>query len=887
MSRLISFWRNLLFRRRVDRALDDEVRATFDLLVDERLAAGATLDEARRAAALALGGPEAVKQQVREARAGAGLDSLLRDVRYACRGLRRAPVFMAAGLLSLGLGLAGSAVVFSLADAYLFRSRPGIADPARLAEVGRSDAGEGSGEYRGDGFDTFSYPAYLDVRERQTTFQSLAAYKGNAVFGLGGSATAQRVSGAYVSANFFDVLGARFALGRGFRPEEERLGDPRAVAVISHRLWRSAFNGDAGIIGRAIRLNGRPFTVIGVTAERFGGSTIDAESLWAPITAWPDGDDDLSRVGLRGRQWLMGIGRLRDGVTIDQARAELSRIGRDLRREHPEVHRLDGFDVQPAGPIPVVGRAIVGRFVALLSAFVGLILLIACFNVAGMLLTRGAGRAEEIGVRLALGATRPRVIRLLLVESLIVALGGAVVGLAAAWAAIRVLEASLPALRFELAFGMGVDARVAAFALIVAVVTGVAFGLAPARAATRLDVAAAIVRGSGGSPRRLRLRSAFVMAQLALSALLVVCALLLGRSLRHAGAIEPGFDLDRVEAAGVNFRLAGYSLERAQTLADTLLARIEQNPAVEAAALARVPPLTGEREGGRFSLPDRVGDASVIDGSQNIVTPGYFRTVGLSFVEGRNFTAADRGGASGVAIVNETLARMAWPGQPPLGKRFMLGSGRWPVEVVGVVRDAKYRTIGERATPFFYVPLTQRPESMLWILTRPTRGSAAAEVRAAVQALDPNLPIIHQGSLAELSAFTLFPQRVAAWLAAIVGVTGILLAALGVYGITTYEAGERRREIGIRVALGAPQRQVIGGIVRGSMRLAVVGVVIGLVAASFVAGLLEGLLYGVRPLDPLSFVTAGAIVLGLALAASVIPAARAVAASPLDALRRP
>jgi predicted permease len=879
--------RNLLRGNRIERELDAELRATLDLLTSEKMRAGMRPDDARRAAALELGGLEPVKEQVREVKAGASIELLLQDLRYALRTLRRAPMFAFTAALSLGIGIAGNAVVFSVADAFLFRYPSGIASPVDLVEVARSDSGEGGGIYSGEGFDTFSYPNYLDYRARQTVFDGLAAYHvgGLARFGLGLGDEAVPVPGAYVSANFFDVLGVQMARGRGFLPEDERLDHPNTVAVISHRLWQTQFNATPDIVGRSVRLNGRPFTIVGVTDASFKGYTIDDQRLWVPITAYPDGDD-LRRVGLRGRQWLMGIGRLKRGVTIEQARNEMSRIGQALRREFPDENRRHGLAVASAGAIPVDIRGVMTRFVALLSALVGLVLLIACFNATGMLLARGVTRAPELGMRLALGAARARVVRLLVLESLSISLAGAIVGLVMAGAVIGVVERAIPLLpNFALSIDLVIDWRVMAFSVGLAVLTGLASGLGPALAATRVELAATLNRDRTGGAPRLRARSIFVVAQVALSVLLVVCALLLTRSIRHATQIAPGFRVAGVEVIGLNHRLGGFDTERGRLFADALMARIQNLPGLEAAAAARVVPLTMEREGGRFWLPGELGTDRAIDGSQNIVTPGFFRTLGLELVAGRNFDQTDRADAPAVAIVNETLARRAWRSESAVGKRILVGARRFPIEVVGVVRDAKYRTIGEGPTPFFYVPAAQRYEPISWILVRPTGQSLIPQVRAVIREMEPNLPVVQAGTLADMTAFTLFPQRLAAWLAAIVSTIGIFLAALGVYGIAAYNASLRTREIGIRVALGAVRAQVLQLILRHAGRLAAVGIAFGVFAAGLATGMLEGMLYGVRPLDLISF-AGGAIVFGaLALVASLIPAWRAASVNPVDALR--
>jgi macrolide transport system ATP-binding/permease protein len=886
-SRAAALWRNLIRRDRVDRDLDAELHATLDLLAAEKMRAGMRPADARRRAAIELGGLEPVKEQVREVKAGASIELLLQDLRYAARTLRRAPMFAFTAALSLGIGIAGNAVVFSVADAFLFRYPSGIASPDRLAEVGRTDTGEGGGIYSGEGFDTFSYPNYLDYRARQTVFDGLAAYHvgGLARFGLGLGDEAVPVPGAYVSANYFDVLGVQMARGRGFLPEDERLDHPNTVAVISHRLWQTQFNGTPDIVGRAVRLNGRPFTIIGVTQASFNGYTIDDQRLWVPITAYPDGDD-LKRVALRGRQWLMGIGRLKPGVTTEQARDEMSRIARGLQHEFPDENRRHGLAVESAGAIPVDLRPVMTRFLALLSALVGLVLLIACFNATGMLLARGVTRAPELGMRLALGAARMRVVRLLVVESLTISLAGAIVGLVVASWVISLLERAIPLLpNFALSIDLFIDWRVIAFSVGLALVTGLASGLGPALAATRVELAAILNRDRSGGAPRLRARSVFVVAQVALSVLLVVCALLLTRSIRHATQIDPGFRVAGVEVIGLNHRLGGYDAERGRVFADALMERIQSLPGLEAAAAARVVPLTMEREGGRFWLPGEVGTERAIDGSQNIVTPGFFRTVGLELIAGRNFNETDRAGAPAVAIVNETLARRAWPGETAVGKRILVGAGRRPIDVIGVVRDAKYRTIGESPSPFFYVPAAQRYEPISWILVRPSGPSLIPQVREVIREMEPNLPVVQAGTLADMTAFTLFPQRLAAWLAAIVSAIGIFLAALGVYGIAAYNASLRTREIGIRVALGAVRAQVLQLILGHAGRLAAVGTACGVVAAGLATGLLEGMLYGVRPLDPISF-AGGAIVFGaLALVASLIPAWRAASVNPVDALR--
>jgi putative ABC transport system permease protein len=885
LPRLAALWRNLLHRRRVERELDDELRSTLDMLVDAKRRQGLGAEDARRAAAIELGGVTVVTQQIREAKAGAGVASLLDDLRYGARALGRSPLFTLTAVLSLGVGMAGVAVVFGLADAYLLRHRPGVAEPARLAEVGRLRLHDVEDE--GGGFETFSYPNYLDYRARQTVFDGLAAYHvgGLARFGLGTGQEAVPVLGAYVSANFFDVLGVAMARGRGFAADDERLDRARAVVVISHRLWQTQFQGAPDVIGRTVRLNGRPFTVIGVAGPDFSGYGLEDQRLWVPLTAYPDGDD-LRLVGQRGRQWLMGIGRLKAGVGFEQARGEMARIAADLEREFPDDNRDHGLGAEPAGTVPVDARPLVYRFVGLLFALVGLMMLIACFTTAGLLLARGVTRAPELGIRLALGAARARIVRLLVIESLTIAAAGAVVAVALAWVGTTVLVNAIPtAPNRNVELRWGLDWRVVVFSVGLSAVTGLICGVVPAWTATRPMLASMLSRQRGGSAPRLRARTIFVVAQVALSVLLVVCALLLTRSMRHAAGIDPGFRMEGLEVVGLDLRLGGYDEARGRVLAEELMRRVDSLPGVRAAGSARVVPLTREREGGRFWLPGEFGPEKMIDGSQNIVTRGFFDALGLTLLAGRPFAPTDRQGAPAVAIVNETLARQMWPGQEAVGKRILVGRSRWPVDVIGVVRDAKYRTIGETPSPFFYIPSAQRYEPVQWIVLRPTTGSAIPAVRAVVRELDPNLPVTRAGSFAALTAFTLFPQRLVTWLATIVAATGVFLATLGVYGIAAYHASLRTREIGIRVALGAARRQAVGLVLAQTGWLALGGIALGLSAAALATRLLEGLLYGVRPLDPVSFAGGAIGFASLAVVAGLIPARRAASVNPVEALR--
>jgi len=801
-----------------------------------------------------------------------------RDVRLATRTLRASPMFTLTAVLSLAIGIGGTTVIFGVADTYLIRPWPGIADPDQLVEVGRIDM-PGPGPDTGDGFSTFSYPNYQDYLARQSVFQSFAASRIGDAVGLGDGTRASRVAGEYVTTNYFSVLGTPIARGRDFVPDDLQLTVPASVAIISHRLWRSQFGGDPNILDRTVQLNGRPFSIIGVAAAGFNGHNIARADIWMPLTAFPDAD--LQRFGRRGQQWLDGIGRLKDGVSAAQARDEMSRIARDLAREYPEDNRRHGLGVEPAAALPVDGRSSISRFIALVGALTGLVLLIACTNVGGMVLARGVNRAKEMSLRLALGAERARLVRLLIAESVVVALAGAALGLLLAWWGVALLGQLPPTFRIQLTYDVQVNWRVTAFSMAVATLTVIACGLFPALQATRIDLATAIKPTSTSAPKRLRARQVLLSAQVALSMLLVVTAMLLGRSLTNANAIDPGFTLDGVEVADFDLRLGQPGSPRA--FFDELMARVQQLPELDSAALARVAPLTREREGGRVWRLGEQGDERAITVSRNFVSPDYFRVLRIPLLRGRVFDERDRAGAQPMAIVNETMARQTWPGQDPVGQLLQGRTGR-PLLVVGLVRDTKYRTIGEDPTPFVYISAAQTNEAIMRVLLRSKGASLIPHVRAIVAEMNPNLPM--EGStLSDLTAVVLLPHRLASWLAAGVAVIGAFLAALGIYGLAAYNVTQRTREIGVRVALGALRAQVVRLILGGTAKPVAIGAAIGLLAASLLTRLLVGMLYGVGPLDLVSFVGGALSLIAVAALSTLVPARRAAAVNPVDALR--
>ena len=808
------------------------------------------------------------------------LDSLRLDLRHAVRSFVRSPAFTLTAILSLAVGVGSVSAIYSLADTLLLRPAPGIGEPDRLVDLGRSQDGQG--------FDNVSYLNYVDYRDRTTTLAGLAAlmFEPRST-SLAGPEGAEAVHTSIVSGNFFDVLRARPALGRFFLPEEDRVPNAHPVVVLSHRFWRERFTADSAIVGRTLVLNGSPFTVVGVAAERFTGPRIAAPDLWAPIMSWPLLGGSLGMLEGRQNVWLNMVGRLAPDVSVGAAQAELSGIAQQLERAYPEANRGQGIRVAASGLFPTDFRRILAAFMSLLFAIAALVLLIASTNVAGMLLARAAARRREIAVRLALGASRRRLIAQLLTESLMLFVLAAGGGFLLAQALLAGMFSLVPPLPIQLAVEPTVDWRVFSFALGVAVLTGLLAGLAPGVQSTRPELVPALKTGGGGGAHRQRLRSALLVAQVAFSMLLLVTAGLFARTLVHARSIDPGFDARHVHLASLDLRLGNYDAVRGRQLAATLVERARQIPGVQSVALSAALPLDGGGLGlggievaGRTPPNERRG----WNADWSVITPGYFEVMHIPLLAGRDFTDADREGAADVAIINETLAGMLWPGEVAIGNTFQ-NDGR-TVTVIGIARDAKYRSLGEGPRGFVYVPLAQRWLTRTALLVRTVPGAdPTGALRRMVADLDPTLPILNQQSLAEYTAIGLLPQRLALWVAGTLGGVALLLAVLGIYGVTAYAVTQRTREIGIRIALGAQRGRVLRPVLRQGMTLAGAGVLVGLLAALGATRAMRALLYGVPATDVIAFGAAALVLLVAAVAASWLPARRAAGVEPSVALR--
>jgi len=809
------------------------------------------------------------------------MQTLWQDLRYGLRMLRRSPGFTAVAALSLALGIGANTAIFSVVNAALLRPLP-VKEPDRLVGLYRKIPQDRN-------HNRFSYPNYLDTRDRNQSFSGLAAYYFTPL-NLSGGGQTERLWGKVVSGNYFSTLGVEFTKGRAFLPDEDRTPGAHPVAVVSHGLWQRRFGGDPNLIGNTVTLNGQGFTIVGVAPASFRGTEVGmAPDVWVPMMMQAQALPGRDFLTPRDVGWLRVVGRLKPGVSVAQAQAEMETLGAQLKREHPEANEAFGIAVVPDFGLHPDFRGSARQFLLVLMGVVGLVLLIACANVANLLLARGRERWKEIGVRLALGAKRRRLIGQLLTESLLLSLLGAAISLALTpWISngLEVLQQTgqaLPSVE-----PIGLDGRVLGFTALVSLLAGVIFGLAPALQASKTDVIGALKDTTANrESSKSRLRQVFVISQVALSLMLLIAAGLFIRSLRQAQRIDPGFKTENILLMSFDLSLQGYSAERGRAFYQQLEQRVGSLPGVEQVSFADNPPLSSDADA--TIIIDGYTPPTGLEGvviNYSMVSPNYFQTLGIPLLRGRDFTSQDKVDAPGVVIINETAARRFWPGQDALGKRVRLGKSV-SAEVIGVARDGKYVTLGEDPRPYIYFPMTQNYQSSAVLQAR-TVGDPApviAAVRREAQALDKDLPTFGVRTMKEHLRGSLMAPQLAATFLGIFGAMALLLATVGIYGVVAYAVSQRTREIGIRVALGAERLDILKMVLEQSLRLVVIGLLIGLAGALAATRLLESFLYGVGASDPATFIIVPLLLASVALLASYVPARRAMKVDPMVALR--
>jgi putative ABC transport system permease protein len=896
LHRLRTLWRNLRHRDRIERDLDDEVRTAFDLLVDEHVSAGASPADARRAATLQLGHPESIKTHLRTIRAGAWWDALVQDVRYGTRLLWRNPLFALTAALSLAICIGANTTVFSIANRLLFRGADGVRDPERLVDIAPT---QGDGRFTEP---VVPYRMYTSVRERATTLEDVYGYQLDVgAMSLRGPDGAERIFTTYVTSNYFSVLDIHPAIGRLFdRTDSDRPGTA-PLAVLSYGFWKRRFNGDPAVLGQTLRVNDRPLTIVGVAPDGFHGLSVVVADVWLPLGAIP-ADQLESRLAIGGR--------LKPGVSIGQAAAEIDGIGRALQREMPSPPQAMGglreqggggsLRVVRASAVPAVVRIALYAFLATLIVLASLVLVIACTNVSGVLLARATARRREIAVRLAMGAGRARLVRQLMTETLLLFVIGGAAGLALARIMTSLIVMALPAVPVPVDTALPLDGRVIAFTALASLFAAVVSGLVPALQASRADVVSALKDESQSTPDRLRLRSVFVVAQVAFSIVLVVTAGLLVRALNRSASVDLGFDASGIEVSTLDLSLAGYTPATAPQFVSDLLDRVRTTPGVTAATVAGSLPLGGQRRmccGVEVPGVAPPGGERFFEPAWNVVAPGYFDTLRIRLLAGRDFDAKDRSGAENVAIVSEAAARRFWPGESAIGKHIvwqrmpnLFAPGTRPamtpvrLSIVGVAANIK--SGGTSPGPMVYVPLAQNYEPDVAVVARSTKGQRlTAEIREAVASANPNLPVIAASRLSDQGSPVITQLRVTASVSAAVGLVALMLAAIGIYGLTAYTVTRRTREIGIRLAMGAQRADVVRLVLRQGMSLVLIGSVIGLVLAAGASRLLVRLLFGIPPLDPVTFGAAALLFAAIGLVACYVPTRRAIRITANEALR--
>src|SRR5215216_6902365 len=876
-SRIASTWRNLSNKQHVDQELTEELRAHVDLLTDQKIHEGLEPEAARRAALLEVGGVEQVKERVREVRMGRPLEDLSQDLRYALRGLRKHRAFTAVAVITLALGIGANTAIFTVINTVLLKPLP-YEKPEQLVVLIETVSDRPAG---------VSYQNFVDWRNQNTVFENITALRPRESFNLTGAGESERLQGRLVSANFLSTLGIKPIRGRDFLAEDDQ---PSAtpVAIISHALWQRRFGADESIIGQQLTLNGQQFTVIGITPPNFSfGAEADVS---VPIGL------SAERFKLRGKDpGITAFARLKQDTTIDNANAELNTIAARLEQQYPDTNtgrrvRIESLRESVVGDVRPTLLTLLGA--------VGFVLLIACANVANLLLTRSAARQREMAIRTALGAGRLRILRQLFTESLVLALAGGVVGLLLAIWGTSVLLSYIPE-GIPRMSELGIDARVLAFTFGASLLTGLFFGLAPALQSAKTNLTETLKEGErNSSPSHNRAGKLLVISEVALTLVLLVGAGLLVKSFWRLSQVDPGFDPQNILAMQISISARPEEGPKVDGFLGELQSRVKALPGVQSVSVSNGLPFEGANFP-PFTIDGQPPPAPGQDptGLLYTVSTDYFKTMGIDLVRGRLFSSQDTRETPQVALIDEVFARQYFPNQDPIGQRFKLATpGADSREIVGVVRHVEHvglegqtANVAEFYFNFDQIPIETLPRYVrrvnLLVRTTVEPLSLAGPVRNQISALDKDQAVFNVRTMEQALSRSVAARRFSMILLGVFALLALTLAAVGIYGVISYSVAQRTREVGIRMALGAKTIDVIKLVVRDGLKLVIIGVGVGLAGALFLTRMMTTLLFGVTPTDAVTYATVALGLIIVALIACCIPARRATKVDPLVALR--
>ncbi len=875
-------WRSLILRRKAEADLEEELRDHLEQEVANNIHAGMSPEEARFAAERLIGSISLFKDECRDQRGTAFLADLGRDLRYALQMLRRTPLFSIAAIATLALAIGANTFVFTFVENIVLHSIA-AQNPDQLVSLNWGGA------------PNMSYPNYVTYRDQNTVFSQLAASRVNIVnFGLHPRASSL-VWGYEATGNYFQMLGIEPQLGRFFTVMEDQPPGAHPVIVISDRYWHSHFAADPGVLGHTVKLNGYPFTIVGVAPPNFTGTElILACDFWVPMSMELEIEPGNDWYHERSASNIWVMGRLKPGVTVSQAQANLDQIAQQIARTYPGITNAKArFHLARPGLIGDALRTPISGIGVVLTALAAIVLLLACINLAGMLLARASDRHREIGIRLALGASRFRVVRQLMTESILLAMAGGAAGFATASVACSLFSSWRPTFNIPFNTRLQPDATVLGFTLAVAALATLIFGLAPALQSTRTDILPSLKdEPIIGRMRRLTSRDVLVIAQIALSVVLVICSVLVVRSLQNALTLKLGYIPDRAVSVSFDLRLKGYSADESRRFSASLLRNLSAIPGFEAVGLTSNLPLSIDhgsnavvsRADRPVPKPSEAHSATIYN-----ISPGYLRAAGTRLLSGREFDTRDNTHTTPVAIVNEALVHLFFPNESALGKNVRLSSDPSDkgLQIVGIVETGKYEYLGESPHPAVFLPIDQTNISWATVVARGSLPSQVAVelLRKAVLDANPELSVSNAGSLKDLLALPLFPARVIAVLLSLFGLLAMLLAGTGIFALMAYAVARRSREIGIRMALGARSGQVLAAIFSRTLALCAIGVFTGVICTLLAGRVLAAILYGVGPRDLKAYVSALVVVTTVSLLACWHPARRAVCIDPARTLR--